>query len=47
LRSLEEVKAYDGKVVKVVGKINLDRDQNLNPDQRITLTTLDSMAHNH
>ncbi|BBC27021.1 hypothetical protein [Pseudanabaena sp. ABRG5-3] len=43
LRSLAEVKAYDGKIVKVVGKINLDRDQQLNPDQRITLTTFDGI----
>jgi hypothetical protein len=43
LRSLEEVKAYDGKVVKVVGKINLDRDQTLNPTQSITLTTFDGI----
>jgi hypothetical protein len=43
LRSPEEVKSYDGKIVKVVGKITLDRNQNLNPDRPITLTTFDGI----
>jgi hypothetical protein len=45
LRSPEEVKAYDGKVVKVVGKINVGRNRSLDPDQRITLTTFDGIWH--
>ncbi|PZV11155.1 MAG: hypothetical protein DCF20_20065 [Pseudanabaena sp.] len=43
LRSPEEVKAYDGKIVKVVGQISFDRDQKLNPNQSITLTTFDGI----
>jgi hypothetical protein len=43
LRSPEEVKAYEGKIVKVVGKITLDRNQNLHPDRPITLTTFDGI----
>ena len=34
---------HDGKIVKVFGKITLDRNQNLNPDQQITLTTFDGI----
>ncbi|GBO51776.1 hypothetical protein APA_2647 [Pseudanabaena sp. lw0831] len=43
LRSPEEVKTYDGKIVKVVGQINLDREQKLNPNQQTTLTTFDGI----
>ncbi len=43
LRSPEEVKAYDGKIVKVVGQIDLDQDQKLNPNQQTTLTTFDGI----
>jgi hypothetical protein len=43
LRSPEEVKTYDGKIVKVVGQIKLDRDQKLNPNQQTTLTTFDGI----
>jgi hypothetical protein len=43
LRSPEEVKAYDGRIVKVVGQISLEQDQKLNPDQIIALTTFDGI----
>jgi hypothetical protein len=43
LRSPDEVKTYDGKIVKVVGKISLDRDQKLNTNQQTTLTTFDGI----
>jgi hypothetical protein len=39
----EEVKAYDGKIVKVVGQISRDLDQKLNPSQSITLTAFDGI----
>lgn len=43
LRSPAEVKTYDGKIVKVVGQISLDRDQKLNTNQQTTLTTFDGI----
>ena len=43
LRSPDEVKTYNGKIVKVVGQISLDRDQKLNTNQQTTLTTFDGI----
>jgi hypothetical protein len=43
LRSPDEVKTYDGKIVKVVGKISLDPNQKIPPNQHTTLTTFDGI----
>ncbi|NUN66118.1 hypothetical protein HCU40_15480 [Pseudanabaena biceps] len=44
LRSPEEAKAYNGKIVKVVGKINFDSlDQKLNTESLVTLTTFEGI----
>jgi len=43
LRSPDEVKTYNGKIVKVVGKISLDPDQKIPPNQLTILTTFDGI----
>jgi hypothetical protein len=43
LRSPEEVKTYDGKIVKVVGQLSLEQDKNLNPNKIIALTAFDGI----
>jgi hypothetical protein len=43
LRSTQEAKAYEGKTITVVGKIQIDRDRTLNPHQRSTFVSIDGI----